>query len=92
VLSYSRHLFLRLYLNVAMDSFLHGHMAAFTIFNAAPRTLLYGNLRSPVLERIGDAIRLHQTLLELARRLEPLPTATAADRRLPVDECDLDAL
>ena len=41
VLSYSRHLFLRFYLNAAMGSFLHGHVAAFTFFNAVPRTLLY---------------------------------------------------
>jgi hypothetical protein len=37
-----------------------------TFFNAVPRTLLYDNLRSAVLERIGDAIRFHPTLLELA--------------------------
>ena len=30
VLSYSRHLFLRFYLNAAMASFLHGHVEAFT--------------------------------------------------------------
>ena len=39
VLSYSRHLFLRFYLNAAMGSFLHGHVAAFTFFNAVPRTV-----------------------------------------------------
>ena len=40
VLSYSRHLFLRFYLNATMGSFLHGHVAAFTFFNAVPRTAL----------------------------------------------------
>src|SRR5262249_17161265 len=63
VLSYSRHLFVRFYLNAAMSSFLHGHVAAFTFFNAVPRTLLYDNLRSAVLEHIADAIRFHPTLL-----------------------------
>jgi transposase len=61
VLSYSRHLFLRFYLNAAMPSFLHGHVAAFNHFNAVPRTLLYDNLRSAVLERLADAIRFHPT-------------------------------
>jgi transposase len=79
VLSYSRHLFLRFYLNAAMGSFLHGHVAAFTFFNAVPRTLLYDNLRSAVLERIGDAIRFHPTLLELAAwyHFQPRPVAVA---------------
>ena len=41
VLSYSRQVFLRFYLNAAMPSFLHGHVAAFNHFGAVPRTLLY---------------------------------------------------
>ena len=79
VLSYSRHLFLRFYLNAAMGSFLQGHVAAFTFFNAVPRTLLYDNLRSAVLERIGDAIRFQATLLELAAwyHFQPRPVAVA---------------
>jgi transposase len=79
VLSYSRHLFLRFYLNAAMPSFLHGHVAAFKHFNAVPRTLLYDNLRSAVLERLADAIRFHPTLLELAAwyRFQPRPVAVA---------------
>ncbi len=79
VLSYSRHVFLRFYLNAAMPSFLHGHVAAFNHFNAVPRTLLYDNLRSAVLERRSDAIRFHPTLLELSAwyRFQPRPVAVA---------------
>jgi transposase len=79
VLSYSRHLFLRFYLNATMSSFLHGHVAAFTHFSAVPRTVLYDNLKSAVLERIGNAIRFHPTLLELAAwyRFQPRPVAIA---------------
>lgn len=79
VLSYSRHLFLRFYLNATMSSFLHGHVSAFSHFTAAPRTVLYDNLKSAVLERIGDAIRFHPTLLELAAwyRFQPRPVALA---------------
>ena len=79
VLSYSRHLFLRFYLNATMASFLDGHVAAFNHFAAVPRTLLYDNLRSAVLERRADAIRFHPTLLELAAwyRFQPRPVAVA---------------
>lgn len=79
VLSYSRHLFLRFYLNATMSSFLHGHMAAFQFFRGVPRTCLYDNLKSAVLERIHDAIRFHPTLLELSAwyHFEPRPVAVA---------------
>ncbi|MGH8628369.1 MAG: hypothetical protein ACREYC_24920 [Gammaproteobacteria bacterium] len=49
-----------------MNNFLRGHVGAFTFFNAVPRVLLYDNLKSAVLERVGEAIRFHPTLLELA--------------------------
>ena len=79
VLSYSRHLFLRFYLNATMGSFLDGHVQAFGQFGAVPRTLLYDNLKSAVLERRADAIRFHPTLLELAAwyRFQPRPVAVA---------------
>ena len=79
VLSYSRHLFLRFYLGAAMPDFIRGHVDAFSWYNAVPRVLLYDNLRSAVLERIGAAIRFHPTLLELAAhyRFQPRPVAVA---------------
>lgn len=79
VLSWSRQLFVRFYLNAKMSSFLRGHVAAFEAFGGIPRCLLYDNLKSAVLERQGDAIRFHPTLLELAAhyRFEPRPVAVA---------------
>jgi transposase len=79
VLSYSRHLFLRFYLGASMSYFIRGHVEAFTYFKAVPRVVLYDNLRSAVLERVGDAIRFNPTLLELAAhyRFEPRPVAVA---------------
>lgn len=79
VLSWSRAVFLRFYLNQRMDSFLHGHVAAFETWGGLPRTLLYDNLKSAVLERQGDAIRFHPTLLDLSAhyRFEPRPVAVA---------------
>lgn len=79
VLSLSRQIFLRFYLNQRMDNFLRGHVAAFSAFAGVPRVVLYDNLRSAVLERRGDAIRFHPTLLELSARyrFEPRPVAPA---------------
>lgn len=79
VLSYSRKIFLRFYLDARMANFLRGHEAAFTAWNGIPRVLLYDNLKSAVLERRGDAIRFHPTLLEFSAhyRFEPRPVAVA---------------
>ena len=79
VLSYSRHLFLRFFLDARMENFLRGHVAAFQAFGGVPRVLLYDNLKSAVLERVGDAIRFHPTLLACAGhyRYEPRPVAVA---------------
>jgi transposase len=79
VLSWSRQVFLRFYLNAAMPSFLRGHVEAFEFFGGVPRVALYDNLKSAVLERRGDAIRFHPALLELAAhyRYEPRPVALA---------------
>jgi transposase len=77
VLSYSRHVFLRFYLGQAMANFLRGHVAAFAAFDAVPRVVLYDNLKSAVLERVGQAIHFHPTLLDLAAHyhFEPRPVA-----------------
>ena len=79
VLSWSRQIFLRFYLNQRMESFLRGHVAAFEAWGAVPRVLLYDNLKSAVLERRGDAIRFHPTLLALSAHyhFEPRPVAVA---------------
>jgi len=79
VLSWSRQIFLRFYLNAQMENFLRGHVAAFEAWNGLPKVLLYDNLKSAVLERQGDAIRFHPTLLDLSAhyRFEPRPVAVA---------------
>jgi transposase len=79
VLSHSRMVFLRFFLDARMDSFLRGHSLAFIAFGGVPRVLLYDNLKSAVLERVGDAIRFNPALLALAGhyRFEPRPVAPA---------------
>jgi transposase len=79
VLSWSRQIFLQFYLNQQMENFLRGHVAAFEAWNGLPKVLLYDNLKSAVLERQGDAIRFHPTLLALSAHyhFEPRPVAVA---------------
>jgi transposase len=79
VLSYSRQIFLRFCLDARMENFLRGHVTAFQAFSGVPRVILYDNLKSAVLERHGDAIRFHPTLLTFAGhyRYEPRPVAVA---------------
>jgi transposase len=79
VLSYSRQIFLRFFLDARMENFLRGHVAAFSAWNGCSRVVLYDNLRSAVLERQGDAIRFHPSLLAFAAhyRFEPRPVAVA---------------
>ncbi len=79
VLSWSRHIYLQFYLNAQMENFLRGHVGAFEAWNGLPRVLLYDNLKSAVLDRQGDAIRFHPTLLALSAHyhFEPRPVAVA---------------
>jgi transposase len=66
VLSYSRAIFALFTVDQTLESFLRGHVEAFQTWSGVPRTLVYDNLRSAVLERAGTAIRFHPRLLELA--------------------------
>lgn len=77
VLSWSRQVFLRFYLNALGDTFAAGHVEAFSRWNGVPRTLLYDNLKSAVTERHGKAIRFNPALLSLASHyhFEPRPVA-----------------
>jgi transposase len=79
VLSYSRRLSLHFCPSASMPFFVAGHAQAFADFGGVPRVLLYDNLKSAVLERHGDAIRFHPTLLDLSAhyRFEPRPVAVA---------------
>ena len=79
VLSFSRRIFLRFYLGGHTVNFLRGHQAAFEHFGGVPRKILYDNLKSAVLERVGDAIRFNPLLVQFAMHhcFEPIPVAIA---------------
>ena len=79
VLSYSRRIFLRFGFDQGMAGFLDGHRRAFEHFGGIPRVLLYDNLKSAVVERIGNAIKMHPTMLDFAswHGYEPRPVGVA---------------
>lgn len=54
VLSWSRATFARFTLDQTLESFLRCHVEAFETFRGVPRSALYDNLKSVVLEREGD--------------------------------------
>lgn len=77
VLSHSRQIFLRFYLNQRMGCLLAGHVEAFERWQGVPRVILYDNMKSVVLDRFADAIRFNPKLIALAEhyRYEPRPVA-----------------
>ncbi len=79
VLSWSRACYARFALDQTLESFLRGHVEAFAALQGVPRTILYDNLKSVVLERVGDHLRFHPHVLELAGHYHfaPHPCAVA---------------
>jgi transposase len=79
VLSWSRAIFARFVLDQTLESFVRCHVAAFAALGGVPRGVLYDNLKTAVLERAGDVVRLHPRLLDLAGHYHfaPRPVAVA---------------
>jgi len=80
VLSFSRAIFARFALDQSFESFVLAHTLAFETFGGSPRTLLYDNLRSVVLERDGQFVRYHPRILELAGHYHFAPQPCAPYR------------
>lgn len=80
VLSWSRGLYARFALDQTQESFLRGHVEAFHALGGVPRALLYDNLKSVVLERVGDHVRFHPRILELAGHYHFIPKPCAPYR------------
>src|SRR5712692_6271135 len=80
VLSWSRAVYARFALDQTLESFLRGHVEAFAALGGVPRTILYDNLKSVVLDRVGDHIRFHPRVLELAGHYHYAPQPCAVAR------------
>jgi transposase len=76
VLSWSRAMFARFTLDQTLETFLLGHALAFEALGV-PRRILYDNLKSVVVERVGEHIRFHPQILECAGHYHfaPVPCA-----------------
>jgi transposase len=79
-LSWSRALFLEFFFDQTLENFLRGQVDAFGDWGHCPRVVVYDNLRSAVLERIGTQVRFHPRLLELAAHYHFQPHAAAVAR------------
>lgn len=77
VLGHSRAMYARFFYDQRLESFLHAHVLGFHRLGGCPREILYDNLKSVVLERVGDHVRFHPRLLELAGHyhFDPKPCA-----------------
>jgi transposase len=79
-LSYSRALYLEFFFDQTLENFLNGHVKAFNDWGHCPRIVLHDNLKAAVLERMGDVIRFHPRMLELAAHYHFQPRACAPAR------------
>jgi hypothetical protein len=85
VLSWSRAMFARFALDQTLESFMRGHVEAFAAQRGVPRTILYDNLKSVVLDRAGDHVRFNEAMLLMGPATTTSPRSparpTAATRR-----------
>jgi transposase len=65
-LSYSRYLFLEFTVSMDMDTFLACHVHAFNFFDGVPQHILYDNLKSVVIGRVGKEIIFNHRHLDFA--------------------------
>ncbi len=66
VLSYSRMMYVELTLSQCLEDFLGAHLRAFRFFGGAPKKLVYDNLKSVCLQRLGPYIRFNPKFLEFS--------------------------
>ena len=80
VLAYSRAMYARFALDQSIESLMRGHVLAFEALGGAPRTILYDNMKSVVLEREGQHVRFHPRILDLAGHYHFAPRPCAPYR------------
>lgn len=80
VLSWSRAMYARFTLDQTLETFLLGHALAFESLGGVPRRILYDNLKSVVVERVGEHIRFHPQILECAGHYHFAPCALPRER------------
>lgn len=80
VLSWSRAMYARFALDQTLESFQRGHVEAFSALGGIPRSILYDNLKSVVVERAGDHVRFNEGMLFFAGHYHFAPKPCAPYR------------
>ena len=80
VLSHSRAMYAVFSFDQTISSFLRGHVRAFQSFGGVPREILYDNLKTVVVERDGQHVRFHPSILDLAGHYHFAPKPCAPYR------------
>ena len=83
-LSYSRRIFLRFFLSASSSAFYQGIAEAFAHFGGVPRRIIIDNLKSGVVERVGNIIRFREEFVSLGRHYNV--ELIAARPRTPTDK------
>jgi transposase len=73
VLAYSRAMWAELVLDMGIESLRRSLVRASAFFGGSPRQWLFDNAKTVVVERSGDAVRFHPTLLDLSARMHVQP-------------------
>jgi len=66
ILSFSRMIYLEFTLSQCLEDFIACHINAFKFFGGVPRKLLYDNLKTVVLSRLGNNIQFNPKFMEFA--------------------------
>jgi transposase len=75
VLSYSRKIFAKFYYDMKEARVLEGQALAFSAFNGVVQNVLYDNMKTAVIERVGEAVHFNAGLLEFAAYYNYQPIA-----------------
>jgi transposase len=67
VLAWSRRMFVYFTFDQKMETLLDCHVKAFVALGGVPRSILYDNMKTVVVERLGQSIRYHESLLEFCQ-------------------------
>lgn len=66
-LAWSRRMFVCFTFDQKIETLLNCHRQAFLAFGGVPRSILYDNMKTVVVERLGSQVRYHEALLEFCQ-------------------------
>lgn len=66
VLSYSRRIFAQFFHDMKSARVIEGHCRAFSKFEGIPRSVVFDNMKTAVVENLGTAVRFNEDLLDMA--------------------------